>query len=241
MPLRRVALLTILACVAIAAPAAASERSEARQFAAAMQPDIELTPGEAEAVIADYEARSAHVTATCLPAVKAAAKKLDRAFVLALIYGLYASSAAYEHMSAWMEEGDARLAAIETGSRTLRRARAARAKDTALFGNLAAATPTDFCAVVTGWQAKRWKRDPPGSEPLFALFEDVGELGARKMKRGSRLLRHHGATRAQLRAFNGEPRGPELREPAPDPVIEALAGAPAPERTSPDDGGRREP
>jgi hypothetical protein len=60
------------------------------------------------------------------------------------------------------------------------------------------------------------------------------------MKRGSRLLRHHGATRAQLRAFNGEPREPELREPAPDPVFEALGGE-APERTWPDDGGRREP
>jgi hypothetical protein len=241
MPFRRVALLTALACLAIVAPAASSERSEARQFAAAMQPGLALTPEEAEAVVADYEARSAHVAATCLPAVKAAAKKLDRTFVLAVIYALYASAAAYEHMGAWMEEGDARLAAIETGSRTLRRARAVRAKNTALFGNLAAATPTDFCAVVTGWQAKRWKGEPPGSEPLFALFEDAGEPAARKMKRGSRLLRHHGATRAQLRAFNGIPREPDVREPAPDPVIEALGGEPAPERTSPDDGGRREP
>jgi hypothetical protein len=243
MPLRRVALLTIFACVAIAGPAAASERSEARQFAAAMQPGLALTPEEAEAVVADYEARSAHVAATCLPAVKAAAKKADRALILGVVYSMHAYSATLKHMAVWLGEADARLAAIETDSRTLRRARAARAAITASFSELDAAMPADFCAMVTGWQAKRWKGDPPGSQALFETFDpsDDAAMTQRRMDRGSRLLRRHGATRAQRRAFNGIPREPDLREPAPDPVIEALGGEPAPERTSPDDGGRREP
>ena len=59
------------------------------------------------------------------------------------------------------------------------------------------------------------------------------------MKRGARLLRRNGATRAQIRAFNLEPRWPEVRDPAHDAVLDVLIGAP--ERQSPDEGGRREP
>jgi hypothetical protein len=60
-----------------------------------------------------------------------------------------------------MGEGDARLAAIETGSRTLRRARVARARLTTFLREVGTAVPADFCAVVTAWQAKRWKGLPP--------------------------------------------------------------------------------
>jgi len=46
MPFRRAALLTTLACLLVVAPAAASERSEARQYAAAMDGLADLTPAE---------------------------------------------------------------------------------------------------------------------------------------------------------------------------------------------------
>src|SRR5215203_3984623 len=117
----RAALLTLLACLLAAAPATASERSEARKYAAAMQPQIELTPEEGEALVAGY---GAHISIT-----------------------------SYGHLKRWMGEADARLAAIRTRSRTLRRGRAARASITAFYGKLEAAAPVDFCAAVTGWQA----------------------------------------------------------------------------------------
>jgi hypothetical protein len=231
----------MLSCLALAAPAAASERSEARQYAAALQPKLELTPEQAEAMVADYEARSAHIAATCLPSVKAAAKKAERMSLLLGIYVTHASVVAYQHASAWSKETDERLAAIETGSRTLRRARAARAALTRSLDATIAAAPADFCAMVAAWQANGWKGRPPGSKPLFDEFEDADKLFAgRSMKRGARLLRHNGATRAQIRAFNLEPRWPEVRDPAHDVVLDAL-GFGAPERQSPDEGGRREP
>lgn len=241
MPLRRVALLTILSCLAFAAPAAASERSEARQYAAAMQPKLELTPEQAEAMVADYEARSAHVAATCLTSVKAAAKQAERSFLLLAIYVTHASAAVYDHVSVWSTETDERLAAIATDSATLRHARAARAALTRSLDATKAAVPADFCAMVAAWRANGWKGRPPGSRPLFDEFEDAEKLLAgRSMQRGTRLLRRSGATRAQIRAFNLEPRWPGVRDPAHDVVIDAL-GFGGPERQSPDEGGRREP
>jgi hypothetical protein len=241
MPRRRVALLTVLSCLALAAPAAASERSEARQYAAAMQPKLELTPEQAEAMVADYEARSAHIAATCLPSVKAAAKKDERSFLLLAIYYVYSSAAAFDQVSAWSKATDERLAAIDTASSTLRHARAARAALTRSLEASKAAAPADFCAMVTAWQANGWKGRPPGSKPLFDEFDEADKLlDGRSMKRGARLLRRSGATRAQIRAFKLEPRWPELRDPAHDVVLDAL-GFGAPERQSPDEGGRREP
>jgi hypothetical protein len=241
MPLRRAALLTVLTCLALAGPAAASERSEARQYAAAIKPKLELTPEQGEAMVADYEARSAHIAATCLPSVKAAAKKDERSFLLLAIYITHASVAAYDHASAWSKQTDERLAAIDTDSATLRHARAARAALTRSLDATMAALPADFCAMVAAWQANGWRGRPPGSKPLFDEFEDAEKLFAgRSMQRGARLLRRSGATRAQIRAFNLEPRWPEVRDPAHDVVLDAL-GFGAPERQSPDEGGRREP
>ena len=213
----------MLSCLALAAPAAASERSEARQYVAALQPKLELTPEQAEAMVADYEARSAHIAATCLPSVKAAAKKDERAMLLLGIYYTHASVVAYDHGSTWSKETDERLAAIETGSRTLRRARAARAALTRSLDRTIAAAPADFCALVGAWEANGWKGRPPGSKPLFGAFDDADRLLAgRSMKRGVRLLRRNGATRAQILAFKLVPRWPELRDPAHDVVLDAL-------------------
>ena len=149
MPRRRVALLTVLSCLGLAAPAAASERSEARQFAAAMHPKIELTPEDGEAMVADYEARSAHIAATCLPSVKAATKNDKRSFLLLGIYFIHVSVGAYGHASAWSKETDERLAALDIDSGTLRHARAARAALTRSLDATVAAAPADFCAMVT--------------------------------------------------------------------------------------------
>src|SRR5215204_1157405 len=216
MPPHRVALLTILACLLAAAPAAASERSEAREYAAAMQRDIVLPPEEAEALVADFEARAAQVSATCLPSVQAAAKDEERLIALALVYVTYAGTAVLDRAATWMREGDARLASIATRSPILRRARAARARRTSSLRKLAAAAPADFCAMVTEWEARGFKGDLPEAGRVFALLLDGATHGTRKMKRASKLLRRHGATRAQLRAFDGSPRWPSLREPAPD-------------------------
>jgi len=240
MPVCRVALLTVLACLAVAAPAAASERSEARRYAAAMQPKLELTPEEADALVADYEARSAHIAASCLPSVKAAARNEDRVFALLFVYVFHAFGATYDQLAAWSGEADARLAAIETGSRTLRRARAARTVLTESFAELHDAVPADFCAMVTAWQAKGWKGQPPGAQPLLDLFDEADGTVTRRIERGSRLLRRHGAKRSEVRAFEGEAAFPDMREAAHDLVLDAL-GLGAPERVSPDEGGSREP
>jgi hypothetical protein len=238
MLLRCAALLTILVLLAAAAPAAASERSEARRYAAAMQPEIAVTPEEGEALVADYEARSAHVAATCLPSVEAAAKKKDLRLLVALVYGFHASALAQQTQASWMAEADGRLAAITTRSRPLRRARAARRHRTAFVTGLGEVTP-DFCAFLSAWEAEGFKGRPAGLEPVLRLFEEIDERrGAdRQMRRARTVLKRHGATRAERAAFAGNPTWPELREPAPDPVAEALGY----ERESPDEGGTRTP
>ena len=241
MPPHRIALplLILLACLLVAAPAGASERSESRKYAAAMQPRVALTPEQAEALVADIEARAAQVAATCLPAIRAAAEQADRALVLALVYLVYSAEPALDHVVSWSGDADARLAAIDTRSRVLRRARAARRALTRTYADLVAAAPADFCASVTGWEAKGWKGEPPGTEALSALLEGPDVSESPRLKRGARLLRRHGATRRQVRAFNGTPSWPKLREPAPDPVVEALL--PSEDRESPDDAPGRTP
>ena len=218
-------LLTAVACLAATAPAAASERSEARKYADAMAPTkITLTPEEGEALVAGYEARSAHIAATCLDAVKDAARDEERSDALGFVYIVHLSIDSAALQEAWMREGDARLAAIRTSSRTLRRGRAARRQLTRFTGRLAVAWPADFCAVVTGWQAKGYKGAAPGLEAFDALVDDADDPRRdRWLERAERALKRHGATRAQRRAFGGTPVWPELtRKPAPDPVAEAL-------------------
>ncbi|HTE61754.1 MAG TPA: hypothetical protein VK631_15485 [Solirubrobacteraceae bacterium] len=163
-----------------------------------MQPKLELTPEEADALVADYEARSAHIAASCLPSVKAAARNEDRVFALLFVYVFHAFGATYDQLAAWSGEADARLAAIETGSRTLRRARAARTVLTESFAELHDAVPADFCAMVTAWQAKGWKGQPPGAQPLLDLFDEADGTVTRRIERGSRLLRRHGAKRPTI-------------------------------------------
>jgi hypothetical protein len=235
----RVALLTAFVALMAAAPAAASERSDARRFAAAMEPRIELTPEEREALVAGVEARAAHVATTCLPSVKAAATQRERARTLAVVYGFHTYAGIVATIARWLAEGDARLAAIHTSSKTLRRARAGRADLTRFFVALGAAAPADFCAAVTAWEADGFKGDPPGTDAIFAAIEDLEPYSHLRLARGTRLLRRHGATRAQRRAFSGTPRFPPLRDPAADPVEEALNMGPG--REAPDDGPTRRP
>ena len=228
MPFHRAAALIILSCLVLAAPAAASERSEARRYAETLEPKLTLTPEQAETVVADYEARAAHVAATCLPDVRAAAKRERRLLMIFVLYGLHAFAASNAHQLAWLEAGNDQLAAVPTRSRALLRGRYARRSVTDEFARTIAATPPDFCAVVTAWRAKRFKGTPPGAEALFALFSEPSELKnpGRDIVRAVKLLRRHGARRAVAAAFAGEPSWPELREPARDPVIAALGMEP---------------
>jgi hypothetical protein len=232
-------MLGVLLALVLAGPAAASERSEARRFAAAMEPRIQLTPEEREALVAGVEARAARVASSCLPSVKAAARKRERALTIGLVYGAYVQFGFTAAAVAWQEEGDARLAAIHTRSKVLTRARAARAELTELLAALTAAAPADFCAVVTAWEATGFKGEPPGSEAISDAITDFDWSLFSRLGRGMRVLWRHGATSAQRQALAGNPRWPRLREPAVDPVAEAINSAAG--REAPDDGPTRAP
>jgi hypothetical protein len=159
MPPRLAALLIVLSCLVVAAPAAASERSEARRYAAAMEPKIAVTPEEGEALVAGIEARAAHVATTCLASVEAAAKKRERANLLMLLYDAHLAIDVYARYATWLKQGDERLAAIPTRSRTLRRARAVRPQAARMLSGLSELAPKDFCATVTAWEALMPGRD----------------------------------------------------------------------------------
>jgi hypothetical protein len=240
MTLPRLALLIVSLALAVAAPASASERSEARRFAAAMEPEIGLTPEEGEALVAGMEARAAHVVATCLPSVKAAARKRERARTLEILYGLHVYADVLKTWAAWQADGDTRLRAIHTSSRVLRRARAARAEDTRFFAGMAAAAPVDFCAMVAAWEAHGFKGEPPEERATRdAALAYIESRYTGWLQRGTRLLWRHGATGAQRLAFSGIARWPRLREPAKDPVEEAIGAAA--QRRTPGDGPTRLP
>jgi hypothetical protein len=235
---RRTTLLTILLCLLVAAPAAASERSEARRYAAAMHGGTELTAADAEALVAGVEARSAHVVATCMPSVEAAAKRKGRRETLALLYTYHLGADMYGTLAAWLREADDRLAPIRTRSTVLRRGRAARRGFTRLVRRMGELAPKDFCATVTAWEARGYKGEPEEAEALVELFVDVIQnLRLKPWARASKLLKRHGATRAERAMFDGEPDWPELREPAKDPVTDLLM----PERDSSEGAGTRQP
>jgi hypothetical protein len=238
MPSPRTTLLTMLLCLVVAAPAAASERSEARRYAAAMHGGTELTAADAEALVAGVEARSAHVVATCMPSVEAAAKRKGRRDILSLLYSQHLSADIFGTLTAWLEEADDRLAAIHTRSTVLRRGRAARRDFTRFIRGLGDVAPEDFCATVTEWEARGFKGAPAEAEALVDLFVGLGEdLNFKRWGRASKLLKRHGATRAERAMFDGEPDWPELREPAKDPVADLLM----PERDSSEGAGTRQP
>jgi hypothetical protein len=239
MPSCRAVFLTILVALAAAAPAAASERSEARRYAAAMQP-LTLAPEEAEALVAGMEARSAHVAATCMPSVAAAAKRKSRRETLELLYGSHLAAESYRRMAAWMAEGDDRLAAVATRSTALRRGRAGRQVATDLLRGMSELAPKDFCATVTAWEARAFKGDPWEVKALvglvFGVFAEIDKFES--WERATKLLERHGATRAQRRAFSGETDWiDDLREPAKDPVLDLLM----PGRDSSEGVGTRQP
>ena len=168
MPSRCAALLIALACLVAAAPAAASERSEARAYIAALQVDLAPTPADYAAWLADYRFRAHYVAATCLDAAEEGARRHDRSSLLLLTYFMYAADALQGSRIAWSEAVDQRLAAIPTRSRVLRRGRLARRHDTAERRAVVAATPEDFCGEVRDWQAAGWKGRSPMQQRLRA-------------------------------------------------------------------------
>jgi hypothetical protein len=216
--MRAVPLLVLAACLAAAAPAAASERSEARRYAKAMQPRIALTPAEADAIVADQVARTGHIASTCMPDVREAASDENRRPAVAFVYGFHAFDAYFRRQLAWLREGQERLATIPTRSRALRRGRAARAAGARILDDVLAATGGDFCAMLAAWKANGWAGELPAWEAAARLFGADG----RPIRRATRVLRRHGATRAQRRAFAGDPAWRALGFPESDPVEDAL-------------------
>ena len=157
MPFRCAALLIALACLVTAAPAAASERSESRAYAAALKLDLVLAQADYDAWLADYRFRAGYVAATCLDVVKQGVRDHDRGIELFMLYTIYALRAPIASEQQWSRTVDDRLAAIPTRSRALRRGRAARRVETAALGAFLAAAPDDFCREIRDWQAKGWK------------------------------------------------------------------------------------
>lgn len=217
-------LLALVATVILAAPAAASERSEARALLAALEPEITLTPLEQEAIVTDYEARAAQVAATCMDDVRVAARKPVRTLDFLIPYSLHVAAAAHARTARWSADSRAALAAVRAASPVLRRAVAARARLLRRAEELVLA-PVDFCAELAAWRAGGWK----GRTASSARFDDVTSSPLmRRLERRARmadpLLRRAGATKRQMNAWHGEPGTPELREPKDPVVAEILAG-----------------
>lgn len=234
----RLAVLAFLVGLVAAAPAAASERSEARSYAAAMRGLTELTPEEAEALVVGMEARSAHVVATCMPSVQAAAKRKARRQTLGMLYLYHLGADVFGALADWMAEGDDRLADIKTRSTVLRRGRAARRGFTRFVRLMSEVGPKDFCAAALAWEARGFKGEPAELKALAKAFESLFEdLNLQPWARASKRLKRHGATRAERMAFFGEPDWPEPREQAKDPVAELLM----PGRDSSEGAGSRQP
>jgi hypothetical protein len=136
-----------------------------------------------------------------------------------------------------MEEADTRLAPIATRTPVLRRGRAQRRWFSGFARRMADLAPLDFCATVTRWERNGFKGRPPELKAFMELFQELfsPRVGVNAWLRAEARLKHHGATRAQRKAFAGEPDWPEPRDPAPDPVADLLE----PKR---DDGaGSRQP
>jgi hypothetical protein len=242
MPFRCAALLIALACLVTAAPAAASERSEARAYAAALKVDLVPAQADYDAWLADYRFRAGYVAATCLDVVKQGVRDHDRGIELFMLYTIYALRAPIASEQQWSRTVDDRLAAIPTRSRALRRGRAARRVETAALGAFVAAAPDDFCREIRDWQAKGWK-GRSASLKRWRTLEAEGDAGGRRAQRIVRavqVLERHGATRRVVMAFTGTRPAPVDEPELPsDPVFEALEGEP--ERESPGGGPTRRP
>ena len=242
MPFRCAALLIALACLVTAAPAAASERSEARAYAAALKVDLVPTRADYDVWLADYRFRAGYVAATCLDVVKQGVRDHDRGAELFMLYTIYSLHAPIASEQRWSVTVDDRLAAIPTRSRALRRGRAARRVETAALGAFLAAAPVDFCREIRDWQAKGWK-GRSASLKRWRTLEAEGDAGGRRAQRIVRavqVLERHGAARRVVMAFTGTRPAPvdEPELPA-DPVLDALE-TPA-DRESPGGGPTRRP
>ena len=130
MTVRRAAALALLFLLAAApsAGASASKRAGAHAIIRALQPEVELTPAQREALVADQEARAAAVAATCLATVQAAAAGKRRATITGGLYYDYVTAAQGPIRSRWQRDSAQRLGALQLHARVLRRGVAARAR-----------------------------------------------------------------------------------------------------------------
>lgn len=228
---RTLVVAIVLVCVAAAPAAASSTRSDARTLAAALDPHIVLTPAQREAVVSDYEARAAQVSAGCGPTAQAMLldEESDARFVLPMLYFADVVREAYAVQLAWSRAIDARLARLDLKTPVLRRARTLRRHLTASIADLWPPPAGGFCAVAAAWQASGAKATPPAVLRIARALKRMDDMadgrGERVFDAAERLLTRAGANRAQRRALVGLPIWPHLRTPAPDPFLEGANNA----------------
>ncbi len=232
----RAAALALFLFLAAAPPAAASasKRAGAHAILRALQPKVELTAEQREAIVADQDARAASVAATCLDTVQAAVAGKRRADMTGALYYSYVTAAQGPIRRGWQRDSAKRLAALQLHARVLRRGIAARARFLRMSRQLEHAMPADFCAALTAWQASKWK-DIPLDVPADVRLR---HHDADRLIAALDVLMNHGGKLDTFVAWLGEPSWPDLREPAPDPILKLLAKAANPRVTDPDAPGR---
>lgn len=222
----RIVATALLACLVLLAPAAAaSNRSEARRYGAALRAYADAGRATDAASAPAYHARRDAVVAGCLDVVRDGAR---RQFIAVL--NLYVLWAAKPLIDAAQPESDRlvrRLGRTPTRSRTLRRARRAHSRRNRDYAGIPALLPADLCAELAAWQAAGWSVDdqPGSSKRLLALQNKVYRRDDAAIERGARFLRRHGV-RARVAAVfrDGRAEGYDSLF-AGDPVIQAMEDA----------------
>jgi hypothetical protein len=181
-----------------AAAARADTRSEVRHYVAAVHPLVVAQPGAIVAARAELVARRERVAATCPDLLRRAAANEIRAIDLSFAYFLEGYDPLVDVLVPLETAADARLAAIPTHSRLLRRARAARRRLTAILAALNSKFP-DFCGTVGAWRAGGYKGDMIDNE-VSRKLKSV-ERDDALLVRAAHFLRRHGASLHDAVAF----------------------------------------
>jgi hypothetical protein len=147
---------------------------------------------------AELVARRERVAATCPDLLREAAATDIRQIELSLAYFIETFDPLLDLLVPVETAANARLASIPTHSRLLRRARAARRRETATWAVLRTKFP-DFCGTVGAWRAGRYKGDMIDNE-VYRSFQSL-EGDDALLTRAVRFLRRHGASRRDAVAF----------------------------------------
>lgn len=188
-------LMAVLVVLVSASPAAALQRGDAERFRAAIRDYIpEERQREAVAEPAARGRREA-VAATC-PDVLAEGRQRQLP-VVERYYHYWVQVPVDEAVQPAVDGLVARLRAVQSPPRVMRRARAAFARRAADRARVPGLLPTDLCASLRAWQAAGWSDDhePEEWRRVVEVFNRIHRRDDTAIARGARWLRRHGASR----------------------------------------------